>query len=160
MNRSNTIIFFVMCVCLMSEIKTLKIPWCAASKDWCWRWCALQLFLFTPCFETEKKNEFVNMVCFCFGNPEDGGKIKRSGLKHIRILGNVYTMNILKIQKNSKQPLFSTEKFACISIQCTFLNSAYQRRWKAVLYHFKSMTEKYSYSCFTYKTRFHLVYKV
>lgn len=99
------------------------------------------------------------MVCFRFGNPEGGEKIKRrTGLKHTRNLGNVYTTNIFKIQKNRKQPLFSTEKFACISIRCTFLNSGYQKRWKAVLYHFKSMIEKYVYSCFKYKNMFYPLY--
>lgn len=38
----------------MSEIKTLKITLVCCHKGWCWRWCALQLILFPPHFETEE----------------------------------------------------------------------------------------------------------
>lgn len=138
----------------MSEIKTLKITLMCCLKGWCWRWCALQLILFPPHFETEEKNIFMSMVCFCFGNPEDEEKIKRrTGLKHTRILGNVYTINVSKIQNSSL--FFSTQRFACVSIQCLLLNSGHQKRWRSVLYHFKSMIE-----CFKYKTRFYLAHEV
>jgi len=57
-----------------------------------------------------------------------GKRWRRTGLKSTRILGNVYTVNIFKIQKNRKQPLFSSEKFACTSMQGTFLDSGHQKR--------------------------------
>lgn len=59
----------------------------------------MRLILFPPQAETEK-NVFMNVLCFCFGNLDNEQKInKRTGLKHTRILGNVYTMNTLKSRR-------------------------------------------------------------